>query len=67
MRMQRVSGIDTTQPPYGNPTTLRTRNNFVAAKDEIEELQDDKLDKAGGTMTGQIDFIPLQLVDGGTF
>jgi len=33
------SNIDTTIPPFGNPTTAGVRNNFSAAKDEIEALQ----------------------------
>ena len=34
------SNIDDTQPLSGDTETLDTRNNFVAAKSEIEDLQD---------------------------
>jgi hypothetical protein len=63
----RVSQINPAYPVYGTPTTVTVRNNFQAAKDEIEELQNEKLDLAGGTMTGQIVFVLDQPIDGGTF
>jgi hypothetical protein len=62
----RVSEINPIYPVYGTPTTVTVRNNFAAAKREIEELQDEKLDLAGGMMTGPIWFAPGQIVDGGT-
>lgn len=34
-----ASSIDTAIPPFGNPTTAGVRNNFSAAKNEIEHLQ----------------------------
>ena len=34
-----TSAIDTTKPTTGNPTTQSVRNNFAAAKAEIEALQ----------------------------
>lgn len=34
-----TSAIDVTKPTTGNPTTESVRQNFAAAKDEIEELQ----------------------------
>jgi hypothetical protein len=40
------SAIDPTKPAEGNATTLSVRNNFAAAKDEIEALQAD----AGGAL-----------------
>ena len=33
------SNIDTAIPPFGTPTTAGVRNNFTAAKSEIEALQ----------------------------
>ena len=63
----RVSQINPAYPVYGTPTTVTVRNNFQHAKDEIEQLQNDKLDLGGGTMTGLIFFAPDQPIDGGTF
>jgi hypothetical protein len=63
----RVSGINPIYLVYGTPTTVTVRNNFDAAKKEIEELQDQKLDLSGGLMTGPIHFAPSQIVDGGSF
>ncbi len=63
----RISGINPVFPVYGTPTTVTVRDNFQAAKDEIEELQNDKLDLAGGVMTGPITFADNQLIDGGAF
>ena len=37
------SNIDTAIPPFGNPTTAGVRNNFSAAKEEIESLQTAKV------------------------
>jgi hypothetical protein len=62
----RVSQINPIYPVYGTPTTVTVRDNFAAAKAEIEELQDGKLDLSGGMMTGPIFFAPGQIVDGGT-
>lgn len=62
-----ISQIDPAFPVFGNPTTASVRSNFAAAKSEIEELQDGKLDLAGGVMTGPIVFVPAQDVDGGQF
>lgn len=62
-----ASAIDPQFPVYGNPTTQSVRDNFQAAKDEIEALQLGKLDLSGGTMSGVIGFVPNQPVDGGTF
>jgi hypothetical protein len=62
-----VSQIDPRFPVYATPTTLSVRMNFEAAKDEIEDLQNGKLDLAGGQMTGPIGLVPTQLLDGGTF
>ncbi len=38
-----ASNIDTAIPPFGNPTTAGVRQNFVAAKEEIEDLQTAKV------------------------
>jgi hypothetical protein len=65
--MRQVSGIDTTVPIFGRPTTESVRNNFQIAKDEIEDLQNSKLDLAGGTMTGPIVLVATQIIDGGSF
>jgi hypothetical protein len=62
-----VSGIDPQYPVYGIPTTSSVRDNFQAAKDEIEELQDTKLSLTGGTMSGPIGLTLNQLIDGDTF
>jgi hypothetical protein len=63
----RVSEINPIYPVYGTPTTVTVRNNFAAAKSEIEELQDEKLDLSGGVMTGLIFFADGQTFDGGRF
>jgi hypothetical protein len=63
----RASAINPSYPVYGTPTTVTVRNNFQAAKDEIEDLQDEKLDLSGGVMTGLIVFVDGQKFDGGTF
>ena len=47
-----ASTIDATKPITGNPTTLSVRDNFAAAKSEIEALQTDKLEAASPAMTG---------------
>jgi hypothetical protein len=60
-----VSNIDPTFPVFGSPTTASVRDNFAAAQSEIEALQAGKLDLSGGAMTGPIDFIPTQRIDGG--
>jgi len=39
-----TSAIDPTTPVYGNPTTESVRDNFAAAKAEIEDLQDVDVD-----------------------
>jgi hypothetical protein len=62
-----ASQIQPQFPEFGTPTTLSVRQNFEAAKNEIEDLQADKLDLAGGAMTGAIVLAPAQIVDGGTF
>jgi hypothetical protein len=65
-----VSNVDTSQPPYGNPTTALTRRNFEAIKEETEQLQTEvegKLDLAGGDMSGPIGLIDGQVIDGGQF
>ena len=62
-----ASQIDPQYPVYGTPTTVSVRNNFVAAKAEIEELQAGKLDLAGGNMQGAIGLVPNQIIDGGLF
>jgi hypothetical protein len=61
-----TSRINPIFPQQGTPTTLSVRQNFAAAVEDIEELQDGKLDRAGGTMTGPIVLAPDQIVDGGT-
>jgi hypothetical protein len=66
-RTAMASAIDVTQPPYGDPTTLAVRQNFEAAKTEIEALQTEKLSLTGGTMTGPIVLAATQILDGGTF
>jgi hypothetical protein len=63
----RASQINPDYPIYGTPTTVTVRNNFAAAKKEIEDLQDEKLDLSGGMMTGLIFFADGQVFDGGTF
>jgi hypothetical protein len=62
-----ASLIDPSVPVYATPTTLSVRQNFEAAKTEIEDLQDGKLDLTGGPMSGPILFTPVQPIDGGTF
>ena len=47
-----ASSIDPTKPITGNPTTLSVRDNFSAAKTEIEALQTDKADLASPALTG---------------
>lgn len=47
-----ASSIDATKPIAGNPTTLSVRDNFAAAKSEIEALQSGKADVASPTFTG---------------
>jgi len=63
----RASQINPAYPVFGDPTTASVRDNFTAARDEIEALQTDKLDLAGGTMTGVIVFVDEQDIDGGVF
>ena len=63
----RASAINPDFPIYGTPTTVTVRNNFDAAKTEIEDLQAAKLDLSGGMMTGPIVFAPNQVIDGGSF
>jgi hypothetical protein len=69
----RVSAINPDYPVFGTPTTVTVRNNFAAAKNEIEELQDAKLDGSGGVMRdegmmrGRIVFVDGQVFDGGVF
>jgi hypothetical protein len=62
-----TSQIDPQFPVTLVPTTVSVRENFGHAKDEIEDLQDGKLDLAGGTMTGAIVLVPTQVIDGGQF
>jgi hypothetical protein len=62
-----ASQIDPSVPVYATPTTLSVRENFQHAHDEIEDLQDGKLDLAGGIMTGSIVLAPAQVIDGGVF
>jgi hypothetical protein len=47
-----ASGIDSTKPVTGSPTTASVRSNFLAAKDEINGLLRSTLDAvtAGGTV-----------------
>jgi hypothetical protein len=63
----RASAINPAYPVYGTPTTVTVRDNFEAAKDEIEALQAEKLDLTGGVMSGPITLAASQIVDGGTF
>jgi hypothetical protein len=49
-----VSGIDPSFPVFGTPTTESVRNNFQAAKDDIEDLQATKLGLDGGDLHGQL-------------
>lgn len=49
-----ASSIDITKPITGNPTTQSVRDNFSAAKTEIEALQTDKADLASPTFTGTL-------------
>jgi hypothetical protein len=49
-----VSQIDTTVPIFGSPTTDSVRQNFAYTKDEIEDLQTNKLGLAGGEMAGPL-------------
>jgi hypothetical protein len=62
-----ASRIDPAYPEFGTPTTVSVRLNFEFARDEIEDLQVDKLNLAGGTMTGPIVLTPTQIIDGGFF
>jgi hypothetical protein len=57
-----VSQIDTSRPVAGNPTTLSVRQNFTAAKQEIEDLQGDVAAlQSGGVsnVTGQANQITV--------
>jgi len=63
----RISAIDPQYPVYGTPTTQSVRDNFAAAKSEIEALQGGKLDLTGGTMSGAIGLAVGQILDGGSF
>lgn len=49
-----ASDINPAYPVYGTPTTQSVRDNFQAAKDEIEALQNGKLDLSGGTLSGPL-------------
>lgn len=62
-----ISQIDPAFPIFGAPTTASVRSNFAAARSEIEALQDEKLDLAGGTMSGPIVLVDEQQIDGGEF
>ena len=62
-----ASSIDATKPIAGNPTTLSVRDNFAAAKSEIEALQAvdaTKANIASPTFTGTVRIPSLTL--GGT-
>jgi len=47
-----ASSIDATKPTAGAALTADVRNNFSAAKTEIEALQATKLNLTGGTLSG---------------
>ena len=69
-----ASSIDATQPEQGNPTTLSVRDNFAAAKGEIETLQGQAAALEAGTSTaysttttnGVVELATLAEVDTGT-
>ena len=42
-----TSNIDTTVPPFGNPTTAAERSNWSIAKSEISTLQSQSVTKIG--------------------
>ena len=46
------SNIDTAIPPFGTPTTAGVRNNFTAAKSEIEALQERIAERLGYRLIG---------------
>ena len=62
-----ASGIDPQFPVFGTPTTQSVRDNFAAAKLEIEDLQVSKLNLSGGVMSGPIALTAGQIIDGGSF
>jgi hypothetical protein len=66
-RVVRASQINPAFPVFGTPTTQSVRDNFAAARSEIEALQDGKLNLSGGTMTGPIVLTVTQIIDGGVF
>lgn len=56
-----ASTIDTTKPVSGSPTTLSVRDNFAAAKTEIEALQTDKANLAAPALTGSATAVNLSV------
>lgn len=62
-----TSAIDPTVIGSGNVDKAAVRLQLERARDEITDLQDDKLDKSGGTMTGALILdVPLAVAEGGT-
>lgn len=57
-----VSNIDETKPATGIDQPVQViRDNFAAAKVEIEALQSSKVDRNGDTMLGILQFAPITL------
>lgn len=54
-----ASAIDVTKPVSGSPTTQSVRDNFTAAKSEIEALQTDKANLAAPALTGNATAVNL--------
>jgi len=59
-----ASSIIETDPQSGidQPASV-VRNNFVRAKIEIEELQDEKINKSGDTMSGLLKLAALNIAE----
>jgi hypothetical protein len=54
-----ASTIDITKPVFGNPTTQSVRDNFAAAKSEIEALQTEKAELDSPAFTGSATAVNL--------
>jgi hypothetical protein len=65
-----ASGIDPTKPEEGSAKTKNVRDNFSAAKNEIETLQSKaaNLDGSGNFADGTVSNLsdPVAIIDGGT-
>ena len=56
-----ASTIDITKPTSGSPTTQSVRDNFAAAKSEIEALQTGKANLASPALTGSATAVNLTI------